>query len=100
MVFYRNKNLALDAGLYTNQVGGRLAMKCAYCGEAFTREATKKTIRGKHFIFCSETCYRFHHYRIPKHDTKLVEGPGTVRIHGVPDFRVLIAEDEKKEMQR
>ena len=75
-------------------------MKCEYCGEVFQDNPTNKTIRGKKHIFCSEMCYRFHHYRVPKHDMKLVEGPETVRIHGVPDFRVLIAEDEKKEMQR
>ena len=71
-------------------------MKCEYCGENFSREPTRKVIKGKEHIFCCEMCYRFHHYRVPKHNMN-VEGIGTVRIHGVPDFRVLIAGDDKKE---
>ena len=72
-------------------------MKCERCGESFDREATKKTIKGRQHIFCSEMCYRFYHYRVPEHDTKRIFGSGsnTVRITGVPDFRVLVAEDEE-----
>ena len=70
-------------------------MKCEYCGENFSREPTRKVIKGEQHIFCCEMCYRFYHYRVPKHDMN-VEGTGTVRIHGIPDFRVLIEEDEQK----
>lgn len=70
-------------------------MKCSYCGEVFEGDPTKKVIRGKPYVFCSEMCYRFHHYRIPKHDMKNVLGEGAVRVYGVPDFSIFIDEEKK-----
>ena len=68
-------------------------MKCEYCGEVFQDNPTKKVIRGKPHVFCSEMCYRFHHYRIPKHDLQHVIGD-SVRVYGIPDFSVLIDGNE------
>ena len=74
-------------------------MKCEYCGEEFQDDPTRKVIRGKRHIFCSEMCYRFYHYRVPKHDMKHVLG-NAVRVYGIPDFSVFIDNDEKKEAGR
>ena len=71
-------------------------MKCEYCGEVFQDDPTRKVIRGKRHIFCSEMCYRFHHYRVPKHDMQKVIGEGAVRVYGIPDFGIFIDEENEK----
>jgi len=72
-------------------------MKCKYCELTFEGAPTKKVIRGKQHVFCSEECFRYYHYRIPKFDTQRVLGERAVRISSLPDFRVLIEEDGDKE---
>jgi len=66
-------------------------MKCEYCEKTFDEEPTKKVIKGKDHIFCTECCYNFFIYNYPKRDLPSMYSNFVVYV-SVPNFRQLIEE--------
>ena len=70
-------------------------MKCDYCGRAIKGKSVKKMLRGVKHVFCTEMCFRFHFYGVPRFDLQAVYEKHTVSV-AIPDFRELIKDMEGK----
>lgn len=70
-------------------------MKCEYCGRTIKGEPIRKKLKGEKHIFCTEMCFRFHYWKVPKFDLNAVYEKHSQSVD-VPDFRELIKEQEGK----
>lgn len=70
-------------------------MKCEFCGRPIKGEPVEKVLRGQKHIFCTEMCFRFHYWKVPKFDLNPVYKKHSISVD-VPDFRELIKEQEGK----
>lgn len=70
-------------------------MNCQYCGRTIKGKPVKKVLRGQVHIFCTEMCFRFHYWKVPKFDLNAVYEKHTQSLQ-CPDFRELIKEQEEK----
>ena len=41
-------------------------IQCEYCSRLIKGDPTKKTLRGRERIYCSEFCFRLQFYDVPK----------------------------------
>ena len=64
-------------------------MKCQYCERQFETNSTVKTLRGKKYIFCSESCFNLHFYNYPRFDLEKMYEEYTVSV-SIPDIDELL----------